>query len=91
MPDQNKNSRILKGTVVSNKMQKTAVVLVERLRKHSKYLKYQKRSSRFKVHDENNALKIGDIVLIRETKPMSKDKRWIVAEVLGSKRKESEE
>lgn len=91
MSDQNKNPRILKGTVVSNKMQKTAVVVVQRLRKHPKYLKYQKRSSRFKVHDENNTLKIEDVVLIRETRPMSKDKHWVVAEILESKRKENDE
>ena len=91
MPNQNKNPRILKGTVVSNRMQKTAVVLVERLRKHSKYLKYQKRSSRFKVHDESNTLKMGDIVLIRETRPISKDKHWVVAEVLESKHKAGDE
>lgn len=80
-----KTPRILKGTVVSNKMQKTAVVLVSRLKKNPKYLKYEKRSTRFKVHDENNSLKMGDVVMIRETRPISKDKRWMVEKVLESK------
>lgn len=80
-----KTPRILKGVVVSDKMQKTAVVRVTRLVKNPKYLKYEKRSTKFKVHDENNSLKIGDIVKIRETRPMSKDKRWMILEVLESK------
>lgn len=80
-----KTPRILKGVVVSDKMQKTAVVRVTRLVKNPKYLKYEKRRANFKVHDETNALKIGDVVTIRETRPMSKDKRWAVVEVIASK------
>lgn len=80
-----KTPRILKGIVVSDKMQKTAVVRVTRLVKNPKYLKYEKRRAQFKVHDENNSLKIGDVVKIRETRPMSRDKRWMVLEVLESK------
>lgn len=80
-----KTPRILKGIVVSDKMQKTAVVRVTRLVKNPKYLKYEKRSTKFKVHDENNSLKIGDVVRIRETRPMSKDKRWMILEVVESK------
>lgn len=80
-----KTPRVLKGIVVSDKMQKTAVVRVTRLVKNPKYLKYEKRSTKFKVHDENNSLKIGDVVKIRETRPMSKGKRWMILEVLESK------
>ena len=68
--------RRLEGVVVSDKMQKTRVVAVSRLRKHPKYLKYYKSTSRFKAHDEENVFKEGDRVLIEETKPISRDKRW---------------
>ncbi|HEY4523659.1 MAG TPA: 30S ribosomal protein S17 [Candidatus Paceibacterota bacterium] len=68
--------RRLEGVVVSDKMQKTRVVAVSRLRKHPKYLKYYKLTSRFKAHDEENVFKEGDRVLIEETKPISRDKRW---------------
>lgn len=68
--------RQLEGIVVSAKMQKTRVVAVSRLTKHPKYLKYFKSTSRFKVHDEMNEYKEGDRVLILETRPMSKEKRW---------------
>jgi len=68
--------RKLKGTVVSDKMQKTRVVEVERFIKHAKYLKYFKSSNRFKAHDENNEYKAGDRVVIEETRPLSKEKRW---------------
>lgn len=68
--------RKLKGVVVSDKMNKTRVVLVTRLKKHLKYQKYFKVSKRFKAHDEKNEYKIGDKVLIVETKPLSKEKRW---------------
>lgn len=75
---------MLKGVVVSTAMQKTAVVRVTRLRKHPKYLKYEKRSSRFKVHDEENILKHGDAVVIRETRPISKEKHWTLHAVVKS-------
>ncbi|OHB17693.1 MAG: 30S ribosomal protein S17 [Parcubacteria group bacterium RIFCSPLOWO2_01_FULL_40_65] len=68
--------RKLKGVVVSDKMQKTIVVSIVRLKKHPKYKKYFKVTKKFKVHDENNEYHIGDRVLIEETKPLSKDKRW---------------
>ncbi|MBI4134962.1 MAG: 30S ribosomal protein S17 [Candidatus Sungbacteria bacterium] len=74
--------RRLKGIVVSDKMQKTVVVRVDRLMRHPKYLKYMKKSTKLKAHDEKNETKSGDHVLIRETRPMSKDKRWIVETVL---------
>ena len=70
--------RKLKGVVVSDKMQKTIVVSIIRLKKHPKYKKYFKVTKKFKAHDENNEYHIGDRVLIEETRPMSKDKRWRV-------------
>ena len=70
--------RKLTGVVVSDKMTKTRVVAVARLKKHPKYLKYFKDTSRFKAHDENNEYKTGDTVIIEETRPLSRDKRWII-------------
>lgn len=69
------------GTVVSNKMQKTVVVAVENLVKHGMYQKYIKRTSKFLAHAEN-PLNVGDRVIIEETRPLSKRKRWNVKEVL---------
>jgi len=69
------------GTVVSNKMQKTVVVAVENLVKHGMYQKYIKRTSKFLAHADN-PLNVGDRVLIEETRPLSKRKRWNVKEVL---------
>lgn len=80
--------RRLKGTVTSNKMQKTVVVRVDRLEKHSKYRKYYRMSTKFKAHDIAGGSHIGDTVLIEETRPLSKDKRWRVIETL--KRSEQE-
>ncbi len=68
--------RTLVGVVVSDKMNKTRVVAITRLRKHPKYLRYYKVTKRFKVHDEMNATKKGEEVTIRETRPLSRDKRW---------------
>ena len=76
----NRKSRI--GVVVSNKMTKTVVVKVERRVPDAKYGKIIKRAEKYKAHDEDQACKIGDKVRIVETRPMSKDKRWRVAEVL---------
>lgn len=76
---------MLKGVVVSTAMQKTAVVRVTRVVRHPKYLKYEKRSRRFKAHDEGNASKMGDVVLIQETRPMSKDKRWKIVKVVSTR------
>ena len=73
--------RTLVGTVVSNQMDKTVVVQVERLVKHPKYKKYIKQRTRFKAHDERNACSVGDEVRIIETRPLSRDKRWAVVEV----------
>lgn len=77
-----KLKKTLKGKVVSDKMQKTAVVLVERYKKHPKYGKYQSISKRFKAHDEKNECKIGDEVIIEETAPISKDKSFVVKEIV---------
>ncbi len=73
-----KKHRVLKGVVVSDKMTKTVVVKVSSLKKHPKYKKYFKVSQKYKAHDENNQYHTGDQVLIKETRPMSKEKRWIV-------------
>jgi small subunit ribosomal protein S17 len=68
--------RKLKGIIVSDKMQKTKVVKVERLKKHPRYEKYYKVSKKFKAHDENNEYRVGDKVILEETRPLSKEKRW---------------
>ena len=71
------------GVVLSNKMTKTIVVRVERLAKHNKYNKTMRRYKKFKVHDEENKAKPGDRVRISETRPISKEKRWRLVEILG--------
>lgn len=71
-----KIKRRLAGEVVSAKMQKTAVVLVKRIKVHSLYLKRMRISSRFKAENPDNKYKEGDFVCIEETRPLSKDKRW---------------
>jgi len=70
------------GTVVSDKMDKTVIVLVERLVKHGIYKKYIRRRAKFAAHDENNASRVGDKVLIIQSSPISKTKRWRVSEIL---------
>ena len=74
--------RTVIGKVLSNKMERTATVLVERKIKHPVYGKYIRRSKKFHVHDEQNELNIGDVVQIRETRPMSKTKSWALDKVL---------
>lgn len=74
--------KVRQGVVLSNKMDKTVVVNVERLVKHPKYKKYLKERSRFKAHDEQNACGIGDEVVIVETRPLSADKRWRVRSIV---------
>ena len=71
------------GTVVSNKMQKTVVVAVENRVLHPTYLKYVKRTSKFLAHNEASDLNIGDKVVIQESRPLSKRKRWNVKEVIS--------
>lgn len=70
--------RQLTGVITSNKMDKTVVVRVERVKKHPKYLKQYTVRNSFKAHDEKNEYQIGDTVVIEETRPLSKDKRWRV-------------
>ena len=71
------------GVVVSDKMTKTRVVMIERVFRHPRYERVITRSKRLKAHDETNASKVGDRVLIEETRPLSKDKRWRIRQVLS--------
>jgi len=71
------------GVVVSDKMTKTRVVRIERVYRHPRYERVITRSKRLKAHDETNATKVGDRVLIEETRPMSKEKRWRIRQVLS--------
>jgi small subunit ribosomal protein S17 len=77
-----KNTRKLTGVVVSDKMDKTRVVAVTRLKKHPYYEKFFKVTTRFKAHDEQNAYHAGDTVVIEEARPMSRDKRWAIVELV---------
>jgi len=70
------------GTVVSDRMQKTVVVAVERVYRHPDYNKLVRRRTKVKAHDEQNACKVGDRVLLAETRPLSRDKRWRVVEIV---------
>jgi small subunit ribosomal protein S17 len=72
----------LMGRVMSNKMDKTVVVEVERLQRHSLYHKVLKKSKKFKAHDAYNSCQVGDVVRIVESRPLSKEKRWIVEEIV---------
>ena len=83
------NKRLIRekiGAVTSDKMQKTIVVVVSRLTRHPVFNKNIKKFSKFKVHDEKNEAKTGDTVRIRETKPISRDKRWRLVEILTKKK-----
>ncbi|KQC07008.1 MAG: 30S ribosomal protein S17 [Candidatus Cloacimonas sp. SDB] len=73
---------IKQGVVVSDKMDKTIVVKVERQFKHPLYKKIVRRHKKFKAHDENNECKMGDIVLIQESKPISKYKKWVLNKII---------
>jgi len=70
------------GTVVSNKMDKSIVVLVERLVKHRLYKKYVRKRSKFSAHDEGNTCQVGDKVLITESRPLSKTKKWRLSKIV---------
>lgn len=70
------------GTVVSDKMDKTVVIALEEHVKHPKYGKIIKRTVKFKVHDENNECGVGDKILVAETRPLSKDKRWRLVQIV---------
>ena len=71
------------GVVVSDAMQKTRVVRIERVYRHPKYQRVIRMSKRLKAHDEGNESKVGDRVLIEETRPLSKDKRWRIRKILS--------
>lgn len=77
-----KPRRVRTGVVVSDKMDKTVVVLLERVVRHPKYKKLLRRQTRVKAHDEKNQCRTGDSVVIAESRPLSRDKRWSVCQVL---------
>lgn len=76
------NRRIIRGIVVSNKMDKTVVVRTQRLVRHTAFHKYTRRFVKYMAHDEENACNIGDSVLIVESRPLSREKRWRVRTIL---------
>ena len=80
--EQRGNKIVIKSVVVSNKMDKTIVVKAERLVKHPNFHKYIRRYVKYKAHDGQNSCKIGDKVLIIESRPLSKEKRWRMLEIL---------
>lgn len=82
MSEQRNNRKTEVGTVVSNKMDKTVVVAVKDSVKHPLYKKVIKRTVKLKAHDENNECNIGDHVRVMETRPLSKDKRWRLVEII---------
>lgn len=86
---QNKSQRTIIGKVISNKMNKTLVVQVERKIKHTLYGKFMRRFSKMYAHDEGNTCRIGDLVLIQQSRPLSKTKRWTLVEIL--KREEEQQ
>jgi small subunit ribosomal protein S17 len=81
-PRREAQRKVLQGTVVSVKMQKTVVVAVDRIIRHRIYKKAMRRTNRYNAHDETNACVLGDVVRIIETRPLSKEKHWRVAEIL---------
>ncbi len=84
MSDQEKKLRTVQGKVVSNKMDKSIVVLTERRVKHPLYGKFISKSSKIHAHDENNQCSVGDVVTIKECRPISKTKSWTLVEVVAS-------
>lgn len=82
MEERKTNRKTRVGTVVSDKMNKTVVVSVERLVKHPLYGKYIRRRNKFKAHDETNDCRVGDRVVIQESRPLSKTKHWVVVKIL---------
>ena len=80
--EQRSNKIAIKGVVVSSKMDKTIVVRAQRLVKHALFHKYIKRYVKYKAHDEQNICKVGDKVLIIESRPLSREKRWRMLEIL---------
>jgi small subunit ribosomal protein S17 len=82
MAHEQSNKRTVKGVVISDKMDKTIVVKAVRLVKHPVFHKYVRKHVKYKVHDEKNECKAGDTVIIIEARPMSKEKRWRMLEIL---------
>lgn len=82
MSEERGSRKTLVGVVVSDKMDKTVVVKVNQLVKHPVYNKYIRRTAKYKAHDKDNTCKIGDRVVMVETRPLSKDKHWNVREIL---------
>ena len=82
MAERGKQKRLV-GVVTSDKMEKTVIVMVNRLVLHPVYKKYVRKRKKFKAHDEQNQCHMGDKVLLIETRPLSREKRWRVKEVLG--------
>ncbi|PJE57949.1 MAG: 30S ribosomal protein S17 [Candidatus Portnoybacteria bacterium CG10_big_fil_rev_8_21_14_0_10_36_7] len=80
--ENNKLKQKLQGVVVSDKMDKTVVVEVKKMKMHAKYLKRYLMSKKYKVHDESNQAHIGDNVIIQSCRPISRDKRWILKEIV---------
>lgn len=76
------NRRKMTGVVVRDKMDKTVVIEVEKFLKHPKYHKYLRTKKRYKAHDEKNECRVGDRVLIMESRPLSKEKRWVVKGII---------
>lgn len=83
MSNSETNARTMVGKIVSDKMQKTIVVMVERTVKHPKYGKIMKRRTKLHAHDENQIGKMGDTVKIQESRPLSKTKCWVLVEVIS--------
>ena len=82
MADERNSRKVKVGTVISDKMDKTVVVAIEDFFRHSLYGKAVKRTKKIKVHDENNECRVGDKIRIMETRPLSKDKRWRLVEIV---------
>tara|TARA_R110002050_G_scaffold300805_1_gene473003 strand:+ start:4731 stop:4991 length:261 start_codon:yes stop_codon:yes gene_type:complete len=82
MSEQEKSTRLVTGRVISDKMDKTITVLVERKVAHPIYKKYMKRSTKLHVHDETNECNIGDVVTVTSSRPLSKTKSWSLVEVI---------
>ncbi len=83
------NRRQVNGVVISDKMDKTVVVQIDRIVQHSMYKKYIRKRTRLKAHDEQNKCTVGDKVRIRESRPLSRDKTWRVMEILESSAKKA--
>jgi small subunit ribosomal protein S17 len=82
MEEQKSGKKTRVGTVTSDKMDKSVVVVVERLIRHPMYRKFIRQRNKFKAHDAQNVCGVGDRVLIEESRPLSKDKRWVVVKIL---------